>query len=137
MRHYSIPVTREPCEPRLPGPSARPAEPPPEIRLVRAGNGSNGKPLYRKPGGRTINRTVTNLMRRIMLKAKQRWQVDIPNMPIWSDHLQQVDANTPRVVTLAEQERLDESERPWLRPIREFVTLTGLRLTECASLVLV
>jgi len=103
-------------------------------RLVCAGNDGNGKPLYRKPGGRTINRTVVNLLRRIMLKAKQRWNVDIPNMPIWSDHLQKVDAKTPRVVTFTEQARLDEIERPWLRPIREFATLTGLRLTECASL---
>jgi integrase len=103
-------------------------------RLVRGGNGSNGKQLYRKAGGRTINRTVVILLRRIILKATQRWNVDVPNMPIWSDHLQQVDANTPRVVTFAEQARLDEIERPWLRPIREFATLTGLRLTECASL---
>jgi integrase len=102
-------------------------------RLARGGNGSNGKPLYRKVAGRTVNRTVVILLRRIMRTAKQRWNVDIANMPIWSDHLQQVDANTPRVVTFAEQARLDEIERPWLRPIREFATLTGLRLTECAS----
>jgi integrase len=92
-------------------------------RLVRGPIGRNGKPLYRRAGGRTIN----------MLKAKQRWNVDIPNMPTWSDHLQQVGANTPRVVTFAEQATLDQTERPWLRPIREFAILTGLRLTECAS----
>jgi integrase len=102
-------------------------------RLAFAGRAANGKPLYRQVRGRTINRTVVILLRRIMLKAQRRWGADIPNMPNWSDHLQQVEANTPRVVTFAEQARLDDIERPWLRPIREFATLTGLRLTECAS----
>jgi integrase len=54
-------------------------------------------------------------------------------MPIWSDHLEQVEANKRRVISFAEQATLDETEREWLRPIREFAILTGLRLSECAS----
>jgi integrase len=102
-------------------------------RLARCGTDSKGKTIYRKVGARTINRTVVFLLRRIMRKAQRRWNVEIYNMPNWSDHLQKVEPHKPRVVTFAEQATLDEVERPWLRSIREFATLTGLRLRECAS----
>ena len=72
-------------------------------RLMRCGADNKGKVIYRKIKARTVNRTVVLLLRRIMRQAVRRWNVEIPKMPIWSDHLQKVEANTPRVVSFAEQ----------------------------------
>jgi integrase len=103
-------------------------------RLMRAGTDAKGKPLFRQVGPRTINRTVVLLLRRILRKAQRAWNVEIPNMPIWSEHIQKTPARKPRVITFAEQAVLDEHERPWLRAIREFALLTSLRLSECISI---
>jgi len=49
--------------------------------MVKAGHDDKGKQLYRPISARTVNRTVVYLLRRIMLRARDKWNTVIFKMP--------------------------------------------------------
>jgi len=49
--------------------------------MVKAGHDDEGKQLYRPISARTVNRTVVYLLRRIMLRARDKWNTVIFKMP--------------------------------------------------------
>jgi hypothetical protein len=54
---------------------------------VNSGRGKDGKQLVRQIGPRTVNRTVTLLVRRIMRRAVKAWDAVVFREPNWTDHL--------------------------------------------------
>ena len=98
--------------------------------LVKAGHDDKGKQLYRPISARTVNRTVVYLLRRIMLRARDNWDAIIFKMPKWKDHALKEKKRPIREIMIDEEDRIDAVEREDYHAIREFATITGLRLDE-------
>jgi integrase len=97
---------------------------------VKAGHDDNGKQLYRPISARTVNRTVVYLLRRIVLRARDKWSVVIFKMPEWSEHALKEKKRPIRELMIEEEDRLGEIDREDYLAVREFATITGLRLNE-------
>jgi len=54
--------------------------------LVKAGHNDKGQQLYRPISSRTVNRTLVFRLRRIMVRARDKWNVVIFKKPEWSEH---------------------------------------------------
>jgi integrase len=98
--------------------------------LVKAGRDNKGKQLYRPISARTVNRTVVYLLRRIMLRARDKWDVVIFKMPEWSKHALKEKKRPIREIMIDEEDRIDAVDREDYLAVREFATITGLRLNE-------
>jgi integrase len=98
--------------------------------LVRAGRDGQGYQLYRPVSVRTVNRTVTLLLKRVMFRARDTWSAATLTMPNWSEHLLKEKKRPIREITLEEEARIEAVERDDYRAIRRFATITGLRLNE-------
>jgi integrase len=88
----------------------------------------------RRVSARTVNRTVTKLLRRIFRKARKVFNAEIPNEPDWGALLLKERKASPRVIRFDEEVRMAEAERPELTVVREFAVLSGLRLANVAAL---
>lgn len=102
------------------------------LRSVRV----DGITLKRQVMPRTVNRTVTKLLRRIMMRARDTWNVELTYMPKWSKSklLITEKRKPPRVVTFEEQAAIAAVERSELTAPREFALATALRLDEVVTL---
>lgn len=89
----------------------------------RWGRASAGLPA---PG--QVNRSFTDILRRILLRARDVWKAPLPDMPDWSKHRLAEAAEQVREVTLGEEDRIEAAEREDYRAIRQFALATGLRL---------
>jgi integrase len=98
--------------------------------LVRAGHDPSGRQLYRPISARTVNRTVTLLLKRVMFRARDTWNAAIIAMPKWRDHVLKEKKRPIREITLEEEDRIEAVERNDYRAVRRFATITGLRLNE-------
>jgi len=98
--------------------------------VVRAGRDHKGHQVYRPISARTVNRTVTLLLKRVMFRARDAWGVAILNLPKWREHLLKEKKRPIREVTIEEEARIESVERDDYRAIRRFATITGLRLNE-------
>jgi site-specific recombinase XerD len=97
---------------------------------VKAGRDDKGTQLTRPVSARTVNRTVTKLLRRVMNRARDSWDIVVIRMPEWGKHLLKEKKRPIREITLDEEDRIEDVDREGYRAIREFATLTGLRLRE-------
>jgi hypothetical protein len=98
--------------------------------VVKAGRDDKGVQLYRPISARTVNRTVTILLRRVMFRARDSWSAAITSMPKWGKHVLKETKRPIREITIEEEDRIEETDRDDYRAIRQFATLTGLRLNE-------
>jgi integrase len=73
-----------------------------------------------------VNRTVTELLRRVLIRARKTWKVPLPDEPNWTN-LRLREAPRVREVTLEEEFKLQEKCREDYWPVFEFSLLTGLR----------
>jgi integrase len=101
---------------------------------VHAASEKSGPQMARKISARTVNRTVTMLCRRIVQRAVEMWNVDVPDAPKWSEYLLKEIKKPPRVIRFEEEERMAAVERPELTVAREFALMSSLRLEEVVSL---
>jgi len=97
--------------------------------LVKAGHDDKGKQLYRPISARTVNRTVVFLLRRILLRARDKWNIVIFKMPEWSEHTLKEKKRPIRELMIEEENRISAIEGDY-GGVREFATITGLRLDE-------
>lgn len=81
-----------------------------------------------------VNRSFTQILRRIMLRARTVWKVDLPDMPDWPAHLLPESPGTPREISIEEEAKLVAHERDEYRAVRLFSQMTGLRLREVVTL---
>ncbi|WP_058620486.1 site-specific integrase, partial [Methylobacterium indicum] len=82
----------------------------------------------------TVNRTVTELLRRVLTRARKVWRIALPLEPNWGAHLLAEPKERVRELRYDEEDRLEKVEREDYRPPRLFAQLTGLRRREVVSL---
>jgi integrase len=86
-----------------------------------------GKRLSRPITASTVNRT-TALLRRILNRARDNWNVSLPKLPrSWKRHWLKEAKRHVRELTPAEERALDEVECVDYAEIRRFAIVTGLR----------
>jgi integrase len=98
--------------------------------VVRAGLDDTGKQLYRPISNRTVNKTVTSLLRRVIRRARKNWSVIILKEPDWKEHFLQERQRPIRELSTAEQATIDEVESVDYSGLWEFATIMGLRRGE-------
>ncbi len=82
----------------------------------------------------TVNRQVTQLLRPILLRARDTWKIALPNMPDWGSHLLKEPRERTRELRVDEEASIEAIERGDYRPVRLFAQITGLRLREVVGL---
>ncbi|MGU3540044.1 tyrosine-type recombinase/integrase [Methylobacterium sp. A54F] len=81
-----------------------------------------------------VNRSVTQLLRRVLTRARKVWKQSLPEEPNWTEHMLEEPRERVRELSYGEEARLDEVERADYRPARLFAQITGLRRREVVSL---
>ena len=81
----------------------------------------------------TINRTVTEVLRRIWLRASRKWEQQLPTID-WKDLMLPEPKERIRELRDHEETTLFEHMRPDYRPVLRFALASGLRLKEVVGL---
>lgn len=89
-----------------------------------------GSPLVRPS---TVNRSVTEVLRKVLNRARDVWEEPVAKIP-WKSHILDEPAERVRELSLDEEERLFESLRPDYKPIALFALASGVRLSGCLKL---
>lgn len=100
----------------------------------RRGEPRMGRPKLGLVSVATVNRSVTELLRRILTRARKIWRIPLPNEPQWPEHILGEKDERIRELGFDEEERFREFERPDYRAVRLFAQATGLRRREITSL---
>lgn len=81
----------------------------------------------------TVNRTVTEPLRRVMNRARKHWEEPVKEVD-WRDFLLPEPKERIRELRADEEIRVFEVMRPDYHPVIEFALLSGFRLFECVGL---
>lgn len=81
----------------------------------------------------TVNRTVTEPLRRIMLRAQDAWDCEIPRIK-WGVHLLKEPNERVRELREDEQPRILDAMPEGYRDVVRFALMSGCRLAECIGL---
>ena len=81
----------------------------------------------------TVNRSVTELLRKVMFRARDVWEEPTPNIK-WGAHLLEEPGERVRELSQDEEERLFRSLRPDYQPIALFALASGVRVSGCLKL---
>lgn len=105
-------------------------------RLVarRRGEPRQGKPALGLVSAGTVNRTVTELLRRILTRARTAWKIALPDEPDWKVHKLREPRERARELSFTEESAIAGIERGDYRPARLFAQATGLRRREVVGL---
>lgn len=105
-------------------------------RLVarRRGDARMGRPKLGLVSVGTVNRTVTELLRRILTRARKVWKRALPNEPNYAGHILEEPAERIRELRFDEEAAFEETERDDYRAARLFAQATGLRRREVVTL---
>lgn len=98
--------------------------------VKRAGRDSTGKQLYRPLSARTVNKTVSSLLSRVINRARENWSASVPNPPVWKRHKLKETKRPVRELLADEDGRLDGVESREFAELREFAEIMGLRRRE-------
>jgi integrase len=82
----------------------------------------------------TVNRSTTELLRRLFTRAREVWGIRFDREPIWRKHVLKEPKERVRELHEDEAERLDTVIRDDYRPLFEYAQATGQRKTECFTL---
>lgn len=88
-----------------------------------------GRPVPRISDA-TVNRTATQLLKRLFGRAKRVWRYSFPDEPVWSDHLRKEPKERIRELRDDEGRALDANIRDDYAPWLEFARMTGRRRAE-------
>lgn len=81
----------------------------------------------------TVNRTVTEPLRRILRRAAEAWDQTVPKIN-WGQHLLEEPDERVRELTKDEEKKILEALTPAYQTIFRFALLSGFRLAECVNL---
>ncbi|CAJ1391691.1 unnamed protein product [Effrenium voratum] len=81
----------------------------------------------------TVNRGTTKLLRHLLSRARDVWQIDVQRIE-WGRHLLKEPQERVRELSEAEEAALLAEIRDDLRPLISFAILTGCRRQECLDL---
>ena len=90
-------------------------------------------PLGKVSNGQ-VNRSVTQLLRRVLTRARKVWKIALPDEPDWASHVLPEPKERVRELRHEEEDRLEEVERAEYRAPRVFGLITGVRRREITSL---
>lgn len=97
-----------------------------------------GSPRKKKPLGLVspaqVNRSFTQVLRRVLTRARKVWKQPLPEEPNWTAHMLTEPKERVRELRHDEEEKLEAVERDEYRAPRLFAQITGLRRREVASL---
>jgi integrase len=82
----------------------------------------------------TVNRTTTQVLKRLFMRAKKAWGVRFDHEPNWNAHFLDEPQERVRELVGDEGERLDSASRADYAPFFAFAEASGLRLRECVTL---
>lgn len=97
---------------------------------------------HRKPGSRkrgvdplisnaTVNRSTTEVLKKLFTRAKIVWRIKFDLEPIWKEHRLVEPTERVRELLGDEGERIEDATRKDYVPFFEFARASGLRLQEC------
>lgn len=78
----------------------------------------------------TVNRSTTEVLKKLFTRAKA-WGVRFDKEPEWKRHWLPEPQERVRELKSSEADKLDDATRDDYRPIMDFASASGLRLTEC------
>lgn len=81
----------------------------------------------------TVNRTVTEVLRRLLNAARRRWGQHVQEIE-WKHHMLSEPKERIRELRTAEEEKIFAAMREDYHPILRFALMSGCRLAECVSL---
>lgn len=109
----------------------------PKTLLQDIGRAALSKAIARRRGegvsNATVNRTVTEPLRRVLKTASIRWGQKVQDIP-WKEFMLPEPKERVRELRTAEEETLFATMREDYHPILVFALLSGCRLGECVSL---
>lgn len=79
----------------------------------------------------TVNRSTTEVLKKLFTRAKRTWKQQYPNEPNWADHMMKEPTERVRELQKTEGAALRLATRADYAPILAFAGMTGLRLQEC------
>ena len=85
---------------------------------------AEGRPVLVSPS--TVNRSITELLRRIMTRARRVWEIAVRE-PNWPDHMLKEPEERVRELAFDEEDRLFAALRPDYHAIVRFALVAGLR----------
>lgn len=89
----------------------------------------DGKPVA-KVAPATVNRSTTEVLKKLFTRAKVAWRYQFPREPNWRSHWLKEPPERVRELHSTEEAALDEAMRSDYAPWFQFALLTGLRLAE-------
>lgn len=81
-----------------------------------------------------VNRSVTQVLRRVLTRARKVWKEPLPDEPNWTAHMLKEPHERVRELRHDEEARLEAVERDDYRAPRLFAQITGLRRREVTDL---
>jgi integrase len=94
----------------------------------RGHKAKNGKGLVAPA---TVNRSTTEVLKKLFTRAKRAWGAKFDREPTWAEHMLSEPDERVRELHTDESERLDAATRADYVPFFEFARASGLRLREC------
>lgn len=79
----------------------------------------------------TVNRSVIDVMQKVLTRARKVWRIPLPREPIWSQHRLKEPRERVREVRGGEAAAIEEALRDDYLPVMRFALASGLRLSEC------
>jgi integrase len=94
----------------------------------------HGKPHLGRVSSAYVNRTTTDLIQRVLNRARKTWKIPLPDEPDWAEHLL---AEKVRVREMSYQEEavLEQQAREDYMRVIQFTELTGLRKMNVVDLL--
>jgi integrase len=81
----------------------------------------------------TVNRYVTEMLRRVLNRARDVWEVEVATIA-WKKHLLKEPKERIRELSTEEEARLFAALKPDYHPVVRFALKSGCRLSECVGL---
>lgn len=100
-------------------------------RLVEKRRGEQSKKSNRLVANATVNRSMTEVLRKVCTRAKKKWGVRFEREPDWKDHMLPEPQERVRELHDHERDQLDAAMRKDLVPYFAFASASGARLNEC------
>jgi integrase len=79
----------------------------------------------------TVNRSTTEVLKKLFTRAKRTWKHTFPAEPTWRDHMLREPIERVRELKREEGAALTLATRADYEPILKFARVTGLRMDEC------
>lgn len=99
--------------------------------MVERRRGQRSKNGGKLVANATVNRSATEVLRKVFTRARKKWGARFAHEPDWKDHILPEPQERVRELHDHERELIDAAMRDDLVPFFAFASASGLRLNEC------